>query len=515
MELKALSDYHQIENKKIICFGRNYSYINQLAEDFEVIDDIFSIIDNNKKIYGIAEIKGRKIPVVSVDLLNDINCNDIAIIITSISYTEIYNQLCNMDKVNKNIPVIYQYSDRAMERENKFREKYKNVPLENMILFRSGPMASQYIPGSDFFDNSRALFEYMLANEYNKKYKLVWLVKNPDDYSAQYKKYKNVSFLSFDWKESDDEKEYSLYYRVLCLAKYIFTTDAYGFMLNSRKDQIRVQLWHGCGFKTRVNFASCEHRYEYTTVISDLYADIHANVYGLRRDQVLVTGYAKHDWFFQPYKEHISKLLSVPKTSKYIFWLPTFRIADDKLKDLNQYEINPETGLPIINNKNQLDQLNEFLNELDVMVIIKLHFLQKNDLVIKADYSNIKILTNQEITEKDLIINRLLASADALISDYSSAAVDFLNTDKPIAFTLDDVEEYKNSRGFVFEKIQEWLPGKEIFSLDDFCGFIKEVADNIDSTKEKRRKISEKMLKYNDGNNCRRICQAFGITLEE
>ena len=120
-----------------------------------------------------------------------------------------------------------------------------------------------------------------------------------------------------------------------------------------------------------------------------------------------------------------------------------------------------------------------------------------------------------DITANDLVVNRLLASADALITDYSSTAIDFLNTDKPIAFTLDDVEEYENSRGFVFENIRDWLPGKEIFSFNDFTDFISEIYNNIDSAQDKRHNIASKLLKYRDSNNCKRICETLNIRLED
>ncbi len=398
--------------------------------------------------------------------------------------------------------------------EGKYRNKYKNYPLENIIVFRSGPMRSQYIEGTDFFDNSRALFEYMLENNYNKKYELVWLVKNPDKF-LQYKKYSNVKFLSFDWEDSGTVQQQDEYYRALCLAKYLFTTDAYGYMLNSRNDQVRVQLWHGCGFKTRMNFARCEDRYEYTTVISDLYSDIHQNIYGLRPDQMLITGYAKHDWLFKPYNKKIYEILDIAKASKYIFWTPTFRMADERFDTLSQYNLNPDTGLPIIEKMEQFIHLNELLIKNDTVLIIKPHFLQNESFIKDIKFSNIALISNKEMSKNDLILNRLLASVDALISDYSSTAVDFLNVDKPIAFTLDDVEKYEKSRGFVFENIHEWLPGKEIYNFNDFCKFINDVANERDVTREKRKNISNRMLKYHDDNNCKRICNVLGITLEE
>jgi CDP-glycerol glycerophosphotransferase (TagB/SpsB family) len=85
---------------------------------------------------------------------------------------------------------------------------------------------------------------------------------------------------------------------------------------------------------------------------------------------------------------------------------------------------------------------------------------QKADMVHCKGFSNIHLLDNMKLVENDIQINHLLGYADALISDYSSAAVDYLVLDRPIAFTLDDVEEYNNSRGFVFDNIREWLPGE-------------------------------------------------------
>lgn len=411
---------------------------------------------------------------------------------------------------NKAVSTVPYVNLKAEQFDLMYRKRYETIPLENIILFRSGPIRSAYVPGTDFSDNARALFEYMIANRYNETYKLVWLVKYPEEF-AEYAKLPNVEFISMDGEDSDNEAERECYYHALCLAKYIFMTDAYGFAQNSRKDQVRVQLWHGCGFKTRVNFSRCENRYEYTTVVSELYADIHADIYGLRKDQVLVTGYAKQDWLRQPYEDGIFSIFGRPEASKVVFWLPTFRMAENQLSNLNQYEINPETGLPIVSRKSQLEELNHLLAELDILLIIKLHPFQKNLLVADCDYSNIVLIRNEDMIKNDWVINRLLASADAMISDYSSAAVDFLSLDRPLAFTLDDVEEYENSRGFVFENIRDWLPGKEVFDFDGFCGFIQEVADGQDTMKEKRQSLSAKMLKYNDNRNCERILAAIGI----
>lgn len=57
--------------------------------------------------------------------------------------------------------------------------------------------------------------------------------------------------------------------------------------------------------------------------------------------------------------------------------------------------------------------------------------------------------------------------SDALITDYSSVCVDYLIVDKPIAYTLDDYEVYKQTRGFVFEDPHEYMPGHHLYRFSD------------------------------------------------
>ncbi len=448
--------------------------------------------------------------------------------------------------INKgqNIPHMPDYNliKNHVHRENEiiYRKKYENSPLENIIVFRSGPHEDSYVPGMDYGDNARALFEYMLEAHLDDKYELIWLVMNPAEYTTTDELFyltvegerrelsqeavvrnrsfagRNVSFIGYydallTGQNSEETSRRDAYFRAICLAKYIFMTDAYGFAGGARPDQTRIQLWHGCGFKTRINFASCENRYEYNIVISELYKKVHKKIYGLRDDQVVITGYPKQDWIYKPYESDLSELLNINKADEYILWLPTFRMAKDQLSELNQYELPTETGLPIVVDMNQMKRLNKYLKQNKVALIIKLHPFQKRGLVQEFDCSNIHLLYDESLYEKDILLNRLMGNTSALISDYSSAAVDYLNTGKPIGFTIDDMEEYKTSRGFVFDDIENYLPGMEIRDFENLLSFVKEVTNGSDHYGEKRRRVSDVMLKFRDGGNCKRVCERFGI----
>ncbi len=511
MNLKKLTeeDFRNLSGKNLCLFEKSFSYLQELCDRYDVLESVLFLVDTNQRNLGRFVFRDRTLEVYSPQKLLEIDTERTAIVITSDYYKEVFVKITEVLEADHPDMNVYYFANRETEYEESYRTYYENKPLENIIIFRSGPHASSYVKGMDFADNARALFEYALQIGLNHTYELVWLVKDPKEFK-QYDSIDNVSFLSFDWSVSGKQEERDAYYCALCLAKYIFFTDAYGFASNCRKDQIRVQLWHGCGFKTRVNFVRCERRYEYTTVISDLYADIHADIYGLRKDQVLVTGYAKQDWLFHPEKEDMEKL-HIPKAERYIFWLPTFRSTESKLEQLNEYVLESETGLPILNTTEKMNCLNALLSKKDIVLIVKLHPFQNRDKIHCENCTNIYLVENEDLVEQDIPINRLLGQADALISDYSSAAVDFMLLDRPIAFMLEDVEEYEQSRGFVFENIREWLPGEELFTPEDVCAFVEEVADNRDITADKRRRLRSRMHKYCDDHNCRRILEIFNI----
>ena len=108
-----------------------------------------------------------------------------------------------------------------------------------------------------------------------------------------------------------------------------------------------------------------------------------------------------------------------------------------------------------------------------MVLIIKQHPFEKYDLRVANLYSNIVVLNNDMLSNRNININQLLGYADALISDYSSAAIDYMLLDRPIAFAIPDLDVYKSSRKLHFDNLDEWLPGIQITTESQFCDFIK------------------------------------------
>ena len=511
MILKRLKDFDEIRGKNLIVLGGSRGYINEIAFEYsDFASHVALILSINTNLQESVLVGDRKVSVKSVSSFQQENtgfdAGNTAFLILDDYYKELFDAIKDTEFLDKDT-IVYWYANHETATELNYREKYKDTPLQNIVIFRSGPHASEYVKGMDFSDNARAVFEYMLKAGYDKNYELVWIVKDPTEYEEKYRNHKNVNFISWEWSDTEDKEKLDIYYRYLCLAKYFFFTDAYGFTRNCRSDQVRVQLWHGCGFKTRVNFVPCEHRYEYNIVVSKMYAKIHADIYGLRSDQVLLTGYPKEDWIFEAPDINILSLIHIPDAKRYILWLPTFRSTGGKLKELDQYDMNSATGLPIADTWKRIEELNSICEDSDTVIIVKLHPFQK-ELEDVKHFSNLVFVSNKTLFNYDIPVNKLMPLTDALISDYSSAAVDYLQLNRPVAFLVEDREKYKNSRGFVFDPIADWQPGLAVYDFEGMCQYVKDVSEGKDPGGEIRQKLYPKFHDFHDGNSSKRVVEA-------
>ena len=82
---------------------------------------------------------------------------------------------------------------------------------------------------------------------------------------------------------------------------------------------------------------------------------------------------------------------------------------------------------------------------------------------------------------------------------------------KPIAFTVEDMDKYKTDRGFVFDNPIDYMPGYKIEKETEFCKFLKDVLDEKDEYEVQRDRLNRRVNKYKDGYNCERICKVIKL----
>lgn len=128
------------------------------------------------------------------------------------------------------------YDNRKIRRLKKFPPAL----VENRMLFETN---------DDFTDNGRALFDYLIEKGYNKKYEIVWLVHEPSKYKEY--QFENVKFVQNFKKGSTIRRAEA--YKYALTSKYIFYTQAFNWIGMSRRNQLFIDLWHGCGYKANKN----------------------------------------------------------------------------------------------------------------------------------------------------------------------------------------------------------------------------------------------------------------------
>ena len=149
---------------------------------------------------------------------------------------------------------------------------------------------------------------------------------------------------------------------------------------------------------------------------------------------------------------------------------------------------------------------NEFLKQKESLLIIKLHPMQ--DVSMTKDlygHSNILTLSGSRVKELGIDTYELMAEADALLSDYSSAAYSFILKNKPIGFVLADLADYK--LGFSVDNFEKFLPGDKIYTAAEFNLFIENVLTEKDDMKQTREEFLAWLYEFCDDKASERLAK--------
>ena len=98
--------------------------------------------------------------------------------------------------------------------------------------------------------------------------------------------------------------------------------------------------------------------------------------------------------------------------------------------------------------------------------------------LIKFNFSNISLITDELLRDKEIDFYHLLAVSDLLITDFSSIYADYLLIDKPIIFISVDLQNYEEERGLLLNPYDMWMPGPKCFSQEELQNEIKKSLQN-------------------------------------
>lgn len=368
------------------------------------------------------------------------------------------------------------------------RFAFLHLPLKNIILFESSP---------DYSCNTYPV--YLQLKEKLRNYKLVWAVGD----TKNRLKTKSPSFCLYTCGLINHIKfrYYHFAAKAMISSNRIFE--------KTRPEQINIFLCHGSKTKRTRGSYEVGDDVDYVNVQSHFFDDIIIYEYNCTRDKLVYLGYPRCDWLYQgeTEKQKYRKTLFGGEDSRFVVWLPTYRkharSRAAHQMDTSSYDC---IGMPLVYSQEQLSRLDTFLTQKNLYLLFKPHPAQDISGLKAADLSHIRILTDDKLAELDLQLYQVLGASDGLVTDYSSVFFDYLLTDKPIATTTDDIEQWKDMTGFAFD-LDSFLDKAttRVASVEELENYLDDLVSGRDDKAAGRKEIREMTNTYFDGNSAQRV----------
>ena len=349
------------------------------------------------------------------------------------------------------------------------------LPLK-YIIFESVP---------DFSDNTRAVFDELVSRGVNKKYKFVWLVADSTKISE---KFENVEYVDY---EHDSKKLMYYKLRAKCL---IFCNS----LIEKANDRTKsFYLTHATQIKDSSSYYRAPQDIDYCFVTSEAFKPLMSKVYGIDKSKMVALGFPRNDVLFKQTKR--THEIFENKYNKIIVWYPTFR------QSKGGRVVEGCNSMPIIHNEELALKINKSLQEKNVLIVLKPHFAQDTTYLTKLELSNIRIIDDSFFLKHSISSYEFVAGCDALLTDYSSIYFDYLACNKPIGAVWEDIEYYRQNRGFCMDSDYYMSGSEKIYTVEDFLCFVEHIAAGVDLVKKEREIIRRLAHDLDSGDSTKRV----------
>ncbi|MCY6340347.1 CDP-glycerol glycerophosphotransferase family protein [Bacteroides fragilis] len=358
------------------------------------------------------------------------------------------------------------------------------IKRDSVMLFSSFP---------DYTDNAYALFQYISGSKQYDHYLKVWVLSDKTGYKACKK-----DILS---KNSNTKVVFRfslLAFWYFFRAKFVFCTHGlYSFWDISQRDKL-INLWHGMPLKRIGSMDPAKHgvnktKAHYLIATSEIFRELMSKSFNnLDLSRVLLVGQPRNDLLFQKTDFFSKRNIQRTDYCSVGIWLPTFRTSI--IGETRTDGISTNDTISFLNIAD-LQDLNIFLSEIKILLIVKLHPMDILQTVDFPLFTNIMIVKQNDFSFQ---LYPLLGATDFLLTDYSSVWIDYDILDRPMGFVMNDIDEYQKSRGLTFDNISEVLPGPILSDLESLKSFLK-------TPETYKKETQNKFNLYKDDQACYRL----------
>ncbi len=260
----------------------------------------------------------------------------------------------------------------------------------------------------------------------------------------------------------------------------LFTHGLYGSPRPVARKPV-VNLWHGDGPKGIAPRKDAGGMIHSTWLVGStpLFSHLQAATFGLDPERVLVTGNPRTDQLWR----HVDpdRLRDLGITGRFVVWMPTFRQA-------RAVGAMRTRGGPVAEDRAGLAELAAGLRELGVALVVKPHPMDAD----RRGWPGAVTVEEATLADAGVTLYELLGASSGLVTDYSSVWVDYLLTDRPIAFLVPDRATY--DRDLVPADVLDWVPGELVdLAGEPFGEFLADLAADGALGAEQRRQVAERI----------------------
>lgn len=245
------------------------------------------------------------------------------------------------------------------------------------------------------------------------------------------------------------------------------------------RHKLFVNLWHGMPVK-RLNPepAIAVRQTDVLTVTSELHARHLAQTWHVAAEKIHPTGLPRNDRMLRAATAPRPALLADRVGDRrLVVWLPTYRssvvgeIRTDGSELGNPFQLPGATATAV----------SDVAARLGVHLVVKLHPMAPRRSL--GEHPQLSVWDERALDDHGITLYELLGNADALVTDHSSVWVDYLMLDRPMVFSIADMDSYAASRGHYFVPLAEHLPGPVAPDLDTLEAALAQLLDETEAAR--------------------------------
>ena len=342
--------------------------------------------------------------------------------------------------------------------------------------------------GKQYACNPKALFLYMKKEGLDEGMKIIW------EYNGKSRALQKKGAVTCR------HNSLSYFYHIMT-SRYVITNSGVTAAIPLQKEQTCVNTWHaggafkkfGADISGEINgteeyaLGIAARQTDYFISSNRLFSDVAARTLMLPKEKILNMGLPRNDLFFD---EKRMKRVRAGVRAKYgisgedylVLYAPTYRGSSGEDRLVTRDKVDEEFAAA----------LREKTGKKPVF-FLRRHYYHQEEEAYSA-YINVSDYPDMQ---------DLLAAADMLVTDYSSAMWDFALTGRPCLLYVPDLEDYLDQRGFYTEP-ESW-PGLVCTSPH----MLAQAVRSFD--KEEYQKKIDKYFAMTgsneDGNGCKKLFQ--------